>query len=146
MSENVGGVDLFGSGGHLWIWDAPAVSQKVLEAVGTYGAARMTLGGSPRICTIAGDAGGPALLKASAASKALADAALSALELAITDLQLLGTAAGWEDDAGHTGSDIVVDQYIPAGPRRYSTGSDGTVYVWQPYRCRLIELSGRWSE
>lgn len=135
MAENVNGADLFASGGHQWKWDSRDKFAKRLVTAGCQGEASMVvaLGGVPGV--IEGrDDGAPALLKTSAATKALADTAMDNLEAPIIALRDSGQAVIFEDDQGHGGDYLVVDDYRPAGGRRY--GLQGANWVcWQYYRC-----------
>ncbi|HUW99674.1 MAG TPA: hypothetical protein VMY35_01745 [Phycisphaerae bacterium] len=146
MAENIGGNDLFSSGGHVWHWTAHEQSANVLQTVGTVGAARMVLGDGPKVAMIAGrSAGGmqlaPAVLKAEGDSKAAADTAMDALEDAIEAERKAGEPCSWEDDAGHTGDYLVVTGYEPLGPREY--GREGDDWrCWQRYRATVMDLSG----
>ncbi len=142
MAEHVNNKPLFASGGHVWQWEAEAIAPKTLRTVGTTGAARMVLNVGERAAVIAGRGGGPAVLKASGSSRAAADAALSVLEDAITALRRSGQAVPWEDDQGHTGTLLVIDDYRPAGPRVYGQAG-GTWFAWQFYTARVLDLAGR---
>jgi len=145
MAENIGGADLFGSGGHAWRWGRAPVGAKEFTAVGLTGAGRIALFTGAQPCVISGGDGaaggeGPAVLKASGASKAAADAALDALEAEIETLRRSGEEKTWEDDCGRSGSNLVVVGYERVGGRRYATVGS-TVYLWQFYRCTLAELA-----
>jgi len=144
MAENVGGADLFGSGGHAWRWASAPVGAKEFTAVGLTGAARMVLTVGAQPCTIeggdGGPPGGPAVLKASGDSRALADAALDALEATIEDLKRSGEENTWEDDCGRTGSNLVVVDYVRVGGRKYAKVG-ATWHAWQFYRRALAELA-----
>jgi len=142
MAENVDGYDLFGSGGHVWRWDQQAQFAKQMGSVGIIGISRAVMHSGQRPLEICGADGGPALLKASAGSRAAADAALDALEGAIEQLRYAGTACAWEDDCGRTGTQLVITDYIRIGPRRYGRAGSNHA-AWQPYRCRAEELWGR---
>ena len=144
MAENIGGADLFGSGGHAWRWGSAPVGAKEFQAVGMTGAARIVLGVGAQPCAIeggdGGPPGGPAVLKATGASRAAADAALDILETAIETLKRSGDEKTWQDDRANTGSNLVVMDYIRVGGRHYSVV--GTTWrVWQYYRCLLAELA-----
>ena len=148
MAENVGGADIFGSGGHAWRWGSAPVGAKEFTAVGMTGAARMVLAVGAQPCTIeggdGGPPGGPAVLKAGGDTKALADAALDALEAPIEALKRSGDEKTWEDDRANTGSNLVIMDYVGVGGRRYgrtTAGEDETWSVWQFYRCLLAELA-----
>lgn len=149
MAENVGGSDLFGSGGHAWRWGKAPVGAKEFTAVGMTGAGRITLTVGSQPCVIEGgdgsrQKGGPAVLKASGASKAAADAALDALEAPIEALRRSGDDKTWEDDCGRTGSNLVILDYARVGGRWYAkstVGGDTTWHVWQYYQCLLAELA-----
>jgi len=146
MAENIGGSDLFGSGGHVWHWLAQDQSAKLLQTVGTSGAARMVLGDGPMVAVISGRAAGgtqiaPALLKASGNSRAAADTGLDAIEAAIEAERRAGEPRTWEDDAGHGGDWLVVTGYEPLGPREYGRQGDDWV-CWQRYRATVMDLSG----
>ena len=144
MAENVGGADIFGSGGHAWRWGSAPVVAKEFQAIGMTGAARMVLAVGAQPCTIeggdGGPPGGPAVLKAGGATKALADSGLDALEGAIDALKRSGEAKAWEDDRANSGSNLVVVDYTPAGGRHYARVGE-TWSVWQFYRCLLAELA-----
>ena len=144
MAENVGGADIFGSGGHAWRWASAPVAAKQFSAVGMTGAGRIVLAVGAQPCAIeggdGGTPGGPAVLKASGANRAAADAALDALEAPIEALKRSGAEQTWTDDCGRTGSNLVVVDYVPAGGRHYATVG-GTVKAWQFYRCLLAELA-----
>lgn len=148
MAENINSVDLFGSGGHLWVWQGRQVARKILQTVGTRGAARMVTALPPLVCMIDGFGGAAAVLKGSGLSRALADAALDAVESPIVALEASGAAKAWEDDQAHSGTALVIDEYMPLGHREYATQTAGAVtthYALQRYRCRLIDLSGGWD-
>ena len=140
MSENVGGSDIFGSGGHIWLWGPRLARAKTIRSVGISGAARFSLGNFERPFQIRGK-GGPALLKASGASKAAADTALNALWDAIEQLKDDGTISSWEDDQGRSGDALVITELIPAARRLYGKTGD-THYAWQHYLCSGVELEG----
>jgi len=140
MAEHVNNLDLFGSGGHQWKWRPREKFAKRLLTVGVKGAAGMVTALGAVRCTIEGPerSGGPALLKATAASKALADSAMDALELAIINLRNSEIACPFEDDAGVTGDSLAVVDYEPVGGRLY--GHTGANYIcWQYYRCTVEE-------
>jgi hypothetical protein len=141
MAENIGGSNLFSSGNHAWHWGGEPVGAKEFQAVGTTGAARIVLGVGPQPCLIAGGDGTPAVLMATGNTKALADAALDALETAIEALKRSGTEKTWEDDAARTGSHLVILDYRRQGPRRYSRTAAGAWKVWQFYFADLAELA-----
>ena len=140
MSENIGGSDLFGSGGHVWLWGAKGVSAKVVGSVGVAGVARFVLGTGGRPFQVVGK-GGPALLKASDSTKAAADAALNTLIDAIQNAVDTGTIYSWEDDASRTGDALMIASFQPAGPRRYGR-TGGAWQAWQYYTCGGIDLLG----
>ena len=142
MAENIGGADLFGSGGHVWVWNPVAANRKVLQTVGTYGAGSLIVNVGPRTGVIQGRLDGPAVLQATGATRAIADAAMTALEDAIEDTVCTNAAYDWEDDHGHTGTEsLEVVDYIRVGPRKYGrSGADWA--VWQHYRCTVRDLAG----
>jgi len=142
MAENVNGSDLFGSGGHVWRWAEPQRTRKLIGSAGLRGAWHdlVSAGGLP--LTIEGLDGRPAVLRAaSAASRALADTAMDALESAIETLVAGGGEYAWEDDQGHSGSRLVLLSYRRAGRRLYAQ-QGGQWICWQMYRAAGIELSG----
>ncbi|HOD79950.1 MAG: hypothetical protein BWX88_02765 [Planctomycetes bacterium ADurb.Bin126] len=133
MAENVGGSDIFGSGGHLWLWGPRPQAVKSLRTVGESGAARMVLGTYERRAVIQGRDGSAAYLVAAS------DAALTVLESAIETLRHDGTVCSWEDDAGRSGDALVVEDYQRLGQREYNPA--GTE-VWQAYRAVVVDLLG----
>ena len=141
MAENVNGSDLFGSGGHVWQWGEAPVDRKVLGSIGVVGEAAATLRVRSCPVTITGRTGSPAILKATGADRAEADAALDVLESAIRTLQRAGTQCSWEDDSARTGSALLIQDYRRQGGRKYSQ-TGGTWSVWQDYTVTAIELTG----
>ena len=141
MAENVNGEDLFGSGGHVWVWGEPPQVDKVLRTPGIIGAMNIKLLSGEWPVAIRGRNGGPALLRAGGATRADADAAMTALEDAIELLRETAAECTWEDDQGHTGSALVIKSFSRSGPRRY--GREGTDWTcWQYYVCSMVELTG----
>lgn len=142
MAEHVDNKQLFASAGHVWVWSRPYRAAKVLRTAGTTGAARLQICTGERPGVITGRLGGPALLKATATSRDLANAALTVLENAIEGYATSGNAVAWEDDLGNHGTALVIESYEPVGPRRYSVeGVNWT--AWQAYTCRVMDLAGR---
>ena len=139
MAENVNGVDLFGSGGHVWLWGDRARNRKSLGTAGVVGEAQILVNLGRRPLTIAGVGRSPALLKATGVSRAAADAALTALERAIEACCDTGTVYTWEDPQGRTGAALTLHGYRRLGHREYS-GDNLT--VWQYYRVEGAELLG----
>lgn len=126
MAENIGGDNLLDSGSHQWAWDALRPVEKLLGTVGADGASSTVLTVGPRMGQVRG------LLRASGVSRSAADAALTALEDAIEALSRDGEEQSWEDDAGRSGTRLVVATYQRIGPRTYGRqGSD--VHAWQRY-------------
>ena len=143
MSEHIDNGDLLGSGGHVWLWDDANITRKSVGSVaiiGTYG--QVTAIGA-RAGRVAGRDGAQALLTASGASKAAADAAMTALEAAIEVLITGGDEVAWEDDHGHSGTALVLLKYNRPGHRKY--GRDGSDWVaWQFYSLEFEERNGGW--
>lgn len=141
MSENINGSDLLGSGGHVWVWSEPDVTRKSVGSAAIRGEYHQVTSVGVRPGRIAGRDGRPALLKATAATKALADAALNVLEAAIEDLVTGGDQVEWEDDQDHSGIALVLTGFRRAGPRVYGKSGSDTA-VWQRYALEFIELDG----
>jgi hypothetical protein len=140
MAENIGGADLFGSGGHIWIWTEGQAMDKQLGTAGTIGGGNLRTYIGPARWRIEGKRG-PAILAASNSTRANADADLDILEEAILSRRRSGTIYGWEDDQGHTGAALIIDDYQRIGRRTYEhRGSTWT--VWQRYQCAGRELTG----
>jgi len=145
MPENINGTNLLSSGGHGWQWSGPAGLTKRISTAGVKGEYAFSVGVGARPGRIAGAAQsrGPALLCATGATRALADAALTAIEAPIEALIESGQAVAWEDDAGRSGSRLVLTAYRPMGPRTY--GMQGaTHHAWQHYVIEFVELDGGW--
>lgn len=140
MAENVNGSDVFTSGGHVWNWQQRQHTSKTLQTAGISGAAQVLISNGPRTVTVEGRRGGPALLKASGATRALADTAMDVLEAAIEALIDAGTLCSWEDDRGGTGTSLVVRRFAP-GRRTYNKVG-ATWHCWLDYTCEMVELSG----
>jgi len=140
MAENVNGQDLFGSGGHQWKWSEQERFAKRLVTAGCQGEGLMLVALAGMSGVIEGrNDGEPAVLKASAASKAAADAAMNALEAPIRALRSTAAVVAYEDDTGAGGNNLILEDYVRVGGRRY--GRQGANWrVWQHYRCivRLI--------
>ena len=141
MAENIGGTDLFSSGGHVWHWQPAPVADKRMTSVGVRGAARIVTAIGARTCLIAGKHGGPAVLKATGASRATADAALDTIEQAILAARDGGESQAWADDSGRDGDELVVTAYRPTGPRRYAVVGS-TWNAWQFYTAEVVDLTG----
>ena len=126
MSENVGGSNIFGSGGHTWQWGSEAVNEKVLATAGTTGAVGMvtSVGGCPVKIT--------GLLKADNA------AALIALIQAIKTLTIHRTVCAWEDDLGQTGDALVLMDLTIHERVHGATTTD----AWARYTCTGDERQG----
>ncbi|MFB3893217.1 MAG: hypothetical protein ACE15C_14470 [Phycisphaerae bacterium] len=140
MAENIGGSNLFGSGGHVWHWRSAEVARKQFGTIGVDGDGSITLRAGSAVAVIEGRDGGGAVLKVTGqANRAAADAAMDALENAIISLKQMGTENTWEDDCARTGSHLVIEDYQRMGGRLYS--ADGAI-CWQFYRCVVRELSG----
>ncbi|NLF33260.1 MAG: hypothetical protein GX591_20535 [Planctomycetes bacterium] len=130
MAENIGGSDLFASGGHRWVWEPLHVPAKVVGAVGLQGDARTRL----RIASRAGRIVGTL--------RAASDAALTTLEAAIEALAAAGEDVAAEDDAGRTMTHLVVESYRPTGLRQYA--ANGTI-VQVDYVVQVRNLLGRFE-
>lgn len=143
MAEGVGGSDIFGSGGHTWLWARRPIREKQLSTVGTGGVAVIHLNAGPRGVQIVGAKGAPAILKSGAVqdTKALADAALDTKEAAIETLIANGTVSSWEDDRANTGSYLKLTAYNRVGPRIYARPG-GKWVVWQFYVAEGYTLDG----
>ena len=145
MSENIGGDNLFGSGGHVWQWTPAAVADKTVGTISVRGAARMVMTIGPAFVRILGRDGGPALLKGtSEVSFSKANDDLEEQIFAITNARELGVAVAWEDDQGWTGKAIVVTGFNRVGPI-YQASDGGTPEIfsqWQYYTAELMELQG----
>ena len=140
MSENIGGADIFGSGGHIWMWGARLSAAKTIRSVGVSGAARFSLGNFERPFQIRGKAG-PGLLKATGGDQAEADTALNVLIDVIELLKTSGTISSWEDDQGRSGDALMITDFQLAGRRLY--GLTGSPYgAWAHYICGGVELEG----
>jgi len=133
MSEHIDNSSSLLPGGHTWIWSELPINAKMLNTAGTVGSARMVLGSTARAGVITGRDGGPAMLTAAS------DAALTSLENALEAYCASGAALAWEDDAGRSGSYLVLVSYVRLGERLRSIAGDA---VWQPYQLRVLELSG----
>ncbi|MDD4891362.1 MAG: hypothetical protein PHU85_15685 [Phycisphaerae bacterium] len=144
MSEHIDNLDLLGSGGHVWLWDDRVREQKVVGSAGIVGAYSMITSLGERAGRIAGKNGARAVLKATGASKAVADAALNVIEAAIEAYCDLGTEVEWEDDQAHTGTALVLVSYRRIGGRLYGA-SGASVAVWQFYELILRENNGSWD-
>jgi len=142
MAENIDGNDLLGSGGHVWMWGARQQTAKTLRTVGVAGAARMVTVRGERPVAIVARGGGPAVLKASGASRAAADTALDALDAAIQAYVDSGEAVAWADDKGRSGSYLVLTHFQPADDRTYNNEA-GTWHAWERYTLTGVELGGR---
>jgi hypothetical protein len=145
MGENVQGDDLFGSGGHAWQWERRNRAAKLITSVGIDGAGRIALGSHERRCQIIGTHGSPAaLLIGNGATKDLADTSLQIQIAAIEALADSGAAGAWQDDTGLSGTQLVVESFVPVGHRLY--GCDGANWqAWLYYKCVLIDLTGNWT-
>ena len=142
MPENVGGNPIFASGGHQWVWADQPIARKQIGTVAVEGVAQIVTAYGPISARIVGVGGRPALLIASGANRAAADAAMDVLEEAILTLARTRAECAWEDDASHTGSRLVVEAYRRAGGRVY--GARGAaVECWQRYMAVVTELDGR---
>jgi len=135
MAENIGGSNVFSSGGHRWIWGERQTVEKIATAVGVAGGALAHLLDGPRPGRIAG------ILRATGASRAAADSALDTLEAAVETLVRATGASEWEDDQGHTGTHLKVTRYVRQGRREYPKEA-ATWHAWQRYVCEVIELDG----
>lgn len=140
MSENINGYDLLGSGGHVWRWGEIKTTGKRVGTAAISGVYSMVTHVGGRPCRIEGRDDGPAILKASAADKAAADAALNALEQNLVDLETDGGEVSWEDDAGRSGTALVIAGYTPVR-RVYATSATG-VEAWQYYHLDMYENEG----
>ena len=136
MAEHINNLDLFGSGGHRWLWDSPAQAVKQVATVGVQGAAAMVLWNGPRPGVVSG------ILRGSGSNRAGADYALSQLEEAIEKLVQSGEAVGWEDDHGHQGQSLRVVRYQRQGHRDYGATGANTYEAWQSYHCVVSEQEG----
>jgi hypothetical protein len=135
VAEHINNLDLFGSGGHRWVWAEPGQTVKQIQTVGADGAAAMVLANGPRPGVVAG------LLKTSASGREAADTALSALERQIEALVKSGEISPWEDDHGHGGQFLRIAAYRRRGAREYGASGSDTV-VLQAYECAVVEQSG----
>lgn len=142
MAEHIDSQDLLSSGGHVWRWGARAVSRQMLATPGVAGQSHLLTGLGGRPFAIVGRTGGPALLTATAASRAAADTAMDALSAAIQELVESGRAVTWEDDKGRTGSYLVLETYRPNDNRQYCPNADGTVTCWMTYQLAGRDLDG----
>jgi len=148
VTEHINNSDLLGSGGHAWLWEDRERTQKVIGSAGILGVYSAVTGLHSRSGRIAGKGGGAAVLKATGADKAAADAAMSALELAIESLIDAGTEVDWEDDQGRAGSALVLVRYQRGGCRQYGrtvVGEVPSVAVWQYYQLEVRENYGGWD-
>jgi hypothetical protein len=136
LSENVGGVNLFSSGGHRWSWGRRQPRAKLFSATGVSGEGRIVLGlpGTPAVIQ--------GVLRGAGATRALADTALDALETAIKALVTSGQAKAFEDDEAHTGDSVVLETYDPHGPRLYGQTATAVVQAWQYYSVQVRDLTG----
>jgi len=135
MAEGIGEANPFSSGGHRWDWAPRVYVDKTVTTPGVAGAATMHLLDGPRPGRIAGR------LKASAASRALADTALDVLVAAIETLCRATVVSAWEDDQAHTGSSLKVMRFVPVGRRVYPRVG-ATYHAWQEYVVEVLELDG----
>ena len=131
MSENIDGVDLLGSGGHVWIWSGAQPTRKIVGTAGVKGAFGMATSLGPRPCRITGKNGSPALLRAAS------DAALTTIEASIELAEASAGEYAWSDDLGHSGTALTIVAYRRVGPRVYGSGA-----VWQYYEMQLMEMAG----
>jgi len=136
MAEQINQTTPFSSAGHRWHWGDQEIRAKEYGAVGVDGVGYSLLQNGARPGVVAG------VLKASGATRAIADAALDALETAIKTLCRSGLAYGWEDDCGHTGDSLVIKSYEQQGPREYGRMGAETVAL-QTYVVRVRELDGK---
>ncbi len=141
MAEHINDdADLLASGGHVWRWSEPPYTRKRIGSVGLRGEWSMTLAAGSRPGRIEGRTGGPAILKASGADQAAAEAAMGVLEDAIRDLVAAGDAVAWEDDQGNIGASLLLDAYRPT--QRVYSRDDTDVVIWQYYRLDIFDLDG----
>jgi hypothetical protein len=133
--EGIGNSNPFSSAGHRWTWGDQDQAAKVLRATGVDGAGRIVLGNHARPGVVRG------ILKASASTRAEADAALDALVAVIEARRRAGTASTWEDDQAHTG-DLLVVTGLRLSPREYGS-EGGQVVVMAEYECAVLELDGK---
>ena len=132
MAENINGGTPLSSGGHQWTWGDPGIVRKEVGSAALVGAYAMNVSIGARRGRIAGKDGAPGLLTATGASRALADAALNAIEAVIETLMAAGDEYSWEDDQGHSGTALQIVAFDRQGPRHYNTA--GALYtVWQYY-------------
>jgi len=137
MAENIGGPNPFSSGGHRWLWAAQPLAEKRIGVVGTEGEGRIVthLGARPGVVR--------GILKATGETRAEADTALDVLEAVLEALKKSGDESAWEDDQGHTGSNLVVADYVRQGGRDYGRTPTPGWAVWQTFECRVLELAGK---
>lgn len=141
MAEHIDNLDLLGSGGHVWVWSEPAITRKSVGSVAIWGEYQQVTAVGARAGRIGGRDGGPAILKASAPTKAAADAAMNAIEAEIEYLVTGGYEVTWEDDQSHSGIALVLTAYRRVGSRQYSYNG-ATERVWQGYRLDIAEMDG----
>ena len=142
MAEHINSVAMLSSGGHKWLWGPPNVIRKRLGAAAIVGEYSMVTSEGARGGRIVGRDGGNALLSATGATRALADAALNVLADALEALEQAGDEVAWEDDEGRSGTALVVTEYAADGTRQYGTNSGGWT-AWQPYALAFLEMNGR---